>query len=196
MKFASPKPRLDRVTRALCVAAIILGLLWFVLPKPSGQPPATSEATADLTPLIELRQYRVPDAVERTLLPGEKILSGYADPAQAPAQDLILMHRCLDTFLLAAKGMKDQPLSANGEIAAALRGEGYVRVAFLPRGHPVFDEAGLLCDRWKTPLFFHAERAGVFAIRSAGPDKILWSEDDLERQAGGVIKTGSTPSQR
>jgi hypothetical protein len=196
MKRAAPSPQLVRVTRWLCLAAILMGLLWLFLPKPSGKQLAPSEPTVVLPPQTAPRQDRVPEAAGRAPLPGEKILSGYADPSQPPAQDLVLMHRCLDTFLLAAKGMKDQPLSANGEIAAALRGEGLVKVAFLPQGHPVFDEAGLLCDRWKTPLFFHAERAGVFAIRSAGPDKILWSADDLERQANGALKSGSAPGPR
>lgn len=196
MKRAAPSPQLVRVTRRLCLAAILLGLLWLVLPKPSGKLPPHAASDPALPSQTAPRQDRVPEAAGRALLPGEKILSGYGDPAQPPAQDLVLMHRCLETFLLAAKGMKEQPLSANGEIAAALRGEGFVKVAFLPQGHPVFDEAGLLCDRWLTPLFFHAERAGVFAIRSAGPDKILWSEDDLERQANGAIKSGSAPGPR
>ncbi len=167
----------------------LLGLIWLGLhlAKPKAPPPVTPAPpipSAPAAPVI------VPSATPRPLLAGEKILTGYADPAQPPRQDLILMHRCLDTFLLAAKGMKNQPLSANGEIAAALRGEGLVRLAFLPRGHPVFDATGQLIDRWKSPLFFHAEAAGVMAIRSAGPDKTLWTDDDLERKPNGTFHTG------
>lgn len=125
------------------------------------------------------------------ILPGEKILAGFADPAQPPARDLTLLHRCLDTFLLAAKGMKHEPLSANGEIAAALRGESRVKLAFLPAAHPVFNASKQLKDRWGTPFFFHAEAAGAIGIRSAGPDKILWTEDDQTIQPNGAIRTGA-----
>ena len=38
---------------------------------------------------------------------------------------------------------------------------------------------GELCDRWGTPFFFHAESAARMEIRSAGPDRRLWTEDDV-----------------
>ena len=38
---------------------------------------------------------------------------------------------------------------------------------------------GELCDRWGTPFFFHAESAAHMEIRSAGPDKKMWTDDDV-----------------
>jgi hypothetical protein len=63
-------------------------------------------------------------------------------------------------------------------------------VAFLPRSHRIFNAAGALTDRWGTPFFFHSAQAGVIAIRSAGPDRLLWTEDDLHREPNGTFLRG------
>jgi hypothetical protein len=61
---------------------------------------------------------------------------------------------------------------------------------FLPAHHPVFNEQGQLVDRWGTPLFFHATARDRLDIRSAGPDKSLWTEDDLHRKHDGSFLRG------
>ena len=70
------------------------------------------------------------------------------------------------------------PVGSNAEITAALQGRNPVGLAFVPRGHRAVNAAGELCDRWGTPFFFHAESARRMEIRSAGPDRRLWTEDD------------------
>ncbi|MFM9080246.1 MAG: hypothetical protein ACKOTE_08970 [Opitutaceae bacterium] len=70
------------------------------------------------------------------------------------------------------------PVGSNAEITAALQGNNPAGVAFLPRGHRAVNAAGELCDRWGTPFFFHAESARRMEVRSAGPDRRLWTEDD------------------
>ena len=154
------------------------------------RPVATSYSSSSSAASAPDQPHSLPAAAFAQPLPGEIILTGFADPALPPAQDLTLLHRCLDTFLLAAKGMKEAPLSANGEIAAALRGEARVKTVFLPRSHPIFHADGQLADRWGTPFFFHAGRGGVPGIRSAGPDKILWTADDLHREPNGSFLRG------
>jgi hypothetical protein len=34
-------------------------------------------------------------------------------------------------------------------------------------------------DRWDTPYFFHQMSASHMEVRSAGPDKMLWTSDDI-----------------
>jgi len=168
----------------LVMVGVATLLLWFFTRPPAGQP-------APVGTVPPLPAPGVPDAATvAAVLPGDKTLLGYGDPTQPPEQDLTLLHHCLDNFLLLAKGMKTQPLSANGEIAAALRGEGKVRMPFISPGNAIFNAEGLLIDRWGTPLFFHAEQAGAISIRSAGPDKTLWTADDLHRQPGGSFLRG------
>ena len=54
-----------------------------------------------------------------------------------------------------------------------------LRLAVIPPGHRAIDRNGELCDRWGTPFFFHAESATHMEIRSAGPDKKMWTDDDV-----------------
>ena len=62
---------------------------------------------------------------------------------------------------------------------------------FLPATHPALDARGRLVDRWGVPLFFHALGGGRYELRSAGPDRILWTADDIHRNADGSFRHGS-----
>jgi hypothetical protein len=41
------------------------------------------------------------------------------------------------------------------------------------------NEKGELVDAWGTPFFFHQLSGSEMEIRSAGPDKVMWTDDDL-----------------
>ena len=38
---------------------------------------------------------------------------------------------------------------------------------------------GELIDPWGTPYFFHQLSGTEMEIHSAGPDKVMWTQDDL-----------------
>jgi hypothetical protein len=40
------------------------------------------------------------------------------------------------------------------------------------------NDKGELVDRWGTPYFFHQLSRDHMEIRSAGPDKVMWTQDD------------------
>ena len=72
------------------------------------------------------------------------------------------------------------PVGTNPEITAALKGNNPRQSNFINA------EAGLrvnanseLVDAWGTPYFFHQLSGREMEIRSAGPDRILWTPDDL-----------------
>jgi hypothetical protein len=71
------------------------------------------------------------------------------------------------------------PVGTNAEITSALTGRNRLRLSLIPIDHPAINKQGELCDRWGTPFFFHAESATRMEIRSAGPDRKLWSNDDV-----------------
>ncbi len=121
---------------------------------------------------------------------GEIILKDYADPAAKPEDDLMLLHRALDNFSLLVKGDDPLPLGANEDIADALRGRNKARLRFLPDDSLLFDSQGRIIDRWKTPLYFHATASDRLEIRSAGPDRVMWSADDLHRMPDGSFVRG------
>lgn len=67
----------------------------------------------------------------------------------------------------------------NDEIVRRLQGENPKGIAVLPKSHPSISPEGELLDRWGTPYRFHPESAWHMSIRSAGPDKEMWTSDDI-----------------
>jgi hypothetical protein len=72
------------------------------------------------------------------------------------------------------------PVGTNPEITATLNGDNPGEVKFLDpaMGMRVNGKAELV-DPWGTPFFFHQLSGTEMEIRSAGPDKQMWTPDDL-----------------
>jgi hypothetical protein len=72
------------------------------------------------------------------------------------------------------------PVGTNPEITQALNGANPKEVKFLdPENGMRVNSNGELVDSWGTPFFFHQLSANEMEIRSAGPDKQMWTADDL-----------------
>ena len=71
------------------------------------------------------------------------------------------------------------PTGENTEITAALTGKNTLHVAFIAPDHPAINSRGELCDRWGTPFFFHQQSGFRMEIRSAGPDHVRGTADDV-----------------
>ena len=67
----------------------------------------------------------------------------------------------------------------NDEIVRRLQNENPKGVAVLPKSHPAISTDGELLDRWGTPYRFHPESGWEMTVRSAGPDKKMWTSDDI-----------------
>jgi hypothetical protein len=181
--------------RAVIVASLIAaGLAVFLIRRvPVGPSPATDAKTQ-----LETRATNVSVAVDTpgisrgaTPLLGETILRDYGRTNLPPSNDLTLMSRLMDNALLLLKSAGNRPLSANEDWAAMLRGQNAARERFLPEGHPALDGQGRLVDRWGAPLFFHALGGGRYELRSAGPDKKMWTADDIHRNSDGSFRRGA-----
>jgi len=124
-------------------------------------------------------------------LVGEIILRDYARTNSTPQNDLTLMSHLMQNSLLLLKSAANRPLSANEDWAEFLKGQNGAHERFLPDNHAALNSKGQLVDRWSTPLFFHALGSGQFEIRSAGPDKNMWTADDIHRNSDGSFRRGS-----
>jgi hypothetical protein len=72
------------------------------------------------------------------------------------------------------------PVGTNPEITRQLSGSNPRHINFInPEAGMRTDADGELVDSWNTPYFFHQVSGTVMEIHSAGPDKILWTPDDL-----------------
>lgn len=77
----------------------------------------------------------------------------------------------------------------NDEIVRRLQGENPLGIAVLPKSHPNISPDGELLDRWGTPYRFHPESAWHMSIRSAGPDKEMWTSDDILTEENPITMT-------
>ncbi len=131
------------------------------------------------------------------------IIEGAADPIVAPAnlgrpsipdrespiarelnspegsieEDLKIVHLCLREFREIVR--QGNPVGTNEEITRSLSGRNPRLFAPLPADHSAISPDGELLDRWGTPYFFHQLSADVMKVRSAGPDRIMRTEDDI-----------------
>ena len=150
-----------------------------------------SEKTGVLPELVAsnatAQTLTAPVAKQEGALLGETIRRGYADTNLPPENDLTLMSRLMENSLLLLKSAANRPLSANEDWADLFRGKNAAHEEFLPAQHVVLSDKGQLVDRWQTPLFFHALGGGRYEIRSAGPDKAMWTPDDIQRNSNGTF---------
>jgi len=72
------------------------------------------------------------------------------------------------------------PVGTNPEITRALDGENPKQTHFLSEEAGMrINSAGELIDPWSTPYFFHQLSGTEMEIHSAGPDRVMWTGDDL-----------------
>lgn len=132
---------------------------------PAGDPPVTPVAPAEPA----LPDTAVPEPVTPDLSPED------AAKVSAATDNLELTLR---DFGAALGG---NPVGTNAEITAALLGDNAKQMKLeLPAGSSM-NASGELCDPWGTPWFFHQLSAKKTELRSAGPDKQLYTEDDFVR---------------
>ncbi len=73
------------------------------------------------------------------------------------------------------------PVGTNTEITAALLGDNLKQIKLpIPEGS-TRNAQGELCDPWDSPWFFHQLSGTQMEIRSAGPDRIHYTQDDFVR---------------
>ena len=75
--------------------------------------------------------------------------------------------------------MGENPTGTNAEIMRAVMGENPKQARLGPPEGQQLNGNGELVDRWGTPYFFHQMSRTDMEIRSAGPDRQMWTADDV-----------------
>jgi hypothetical protein len=164
-----------RSALVVILAVLALGLVWWIprhRPANPAGPAALPGAAAPGAPVAA-----------RSNLPGGYAAeepSHLADLLDAPAGDIASDLRALNDIFAQYRSAihGGDPIGENAEITAALTGRNRLGFSFIPKGHPAINSRGELCDRWGTPFFFHQLSGTQMEIRSAGPDRKLWTDDD------------------
>ncbi len=180
--MGSPKRRL-----AVVVVGVVIGLFVLLLPHwqtPTSHPaaPAPGAGPAPSTGVTARPPSAVPSpAASPVRAPDEVDAFEGIEKLNAPGytvkDDLILLGDLLLSWqtLFPRQG---NPWGENRDITTSLTGSNGRSIALLPRRHPAINAAGELIDRWGTPYFFHQLSGTRMEIRSAGPDRVLYTDDD------------------
>jgi hypothetical protein len=188
----------------LCVAAAVL---WYWRFRPAPQPPVESPKTATpaSSPSGQKSQPSVAPSIPATALattnPAAVATNAGAPPVEsaprtattplpyvlgsseapppglAPETVLENMRTAIRSY---GSMFKENPVGTNPEITAALNGGNPKDVKFINEEFGLrINGRGELVDSWGTPFFFHQLSATETEIRSAGPDKRMWTSDDM-----------------
>ncbi len=161
-----PRPRLARIIALLGVVLLTVWAMDFFQRDPA--PPAPAPAVTAPSPAIASLAVTAPRPS-----PPAPAAAG-PDPAAAVALDRVrLMFRDYRTVA------GENPVGTNAEIMRTLMGDNARQATLGPPEGQSLNAAGELVDRWGTPLFFHQLSKTVMEIRSAGPDRIMGTEDDI-----------------
>jgi hypothetical protein len=111
-----------------------------------------------------------------TVLPAATELSKHLEDKTDPTGCLQTLDQLI---LLYRRGIGENPVGQNEDIVSALLGDNPKRTAFLAADSTAI-RGGKLIDPWGTPYWFHPLSAHQMEIRSAGPDRDLFTSDDLK----------------
>ena len=102
-----------------------------------------------------------------------------SDPAVPLGADVVLQNvrRAVHQY---GEMFGGNPVGTNPEITSQLTGNNPKHINFInPQPGTSVNAMGELVDAWGTPYFFHQISGAEMEIHSAGPDKIMWTSDDL-----------------
>ena len=119
-----------------------------------------------------------PAAVPEKASPTPYVIgSAEAPPEMDPATVVGNMRNVIHNYGSTFNG---NPVGTNPEITAALNGDNPKGIKFINEGMGLrVNGRGELVDYWGTPFFFHQISGSEMEIRSAGPDKKMYTADDL-----------------
>jgi hypothetical protein len=171
---------------------------WFVMQKdrdivsrarapsvsPVSEPDSESSIASRRSSVVAPRSQISSDRVAIAALPPPRDDTGrsmIADDLHAPNRtgmdDLSVV---LNLFTHYRARFQGYPVGEdNATFMNALSGNNPGRLAFIDRHHPAIDAQGQLLDRWGEPFFFHLLGRDALEIRSAGPDRELYTADDM-----------------
>jgi hypothetical protein len=191
------------MTRRLTAAAVLIFitgvLVYFWLRHPSQNQPAASPTQASQDAAVAnalaaqntntaaiiasnfARVQSAPGAPDSTPAAASPAPAGPASPLQVtdipPAIVLENMARAVRQYGTMFGG---NPVGTNPEITSQLNGSNPKHINFIDAASGMrVNENGELIDPWGTPYFFHQLSGTDMEIHSAGPDKIMWTADDL-----------------
>lgn len=149
------------------------------VPLPVATPaPTPARITSSVVPGMPVaRSTPKPNAPPAPAPAGRPAPRPVAEPeARAQVESVSFMFRDFRTR------MGENPVGTNAEIMKAVMGGNPAKARLGPPEGQGLNDQGELVDRWGTAYFFHQMAKDKMEIRSAGPDRQMWTTDDVVAQ--------------
>ena len=144
--------------------------------------PATSEPA-----LPEPARERAPSAQPPAPPPTVPPAGGEVPPGASPQTTAATERQLLEVLENVRVMIRDyrtvlgeNPVGTNAEIMRAINGHNAKQAKIGAPAGQGLNGNGELIDPWGTPFFFHQISRTEMEIRSAGPDRVMWTGDDRE----------------
>jgi hypothetical protein len=181
-------------SRLLALLLLIAGAFYltWVLTAPENEqefappPPRPPKSTTSSTPPAPVAAPKIdPRSIDPEI---QKLADRLAEQTQTPLNDLETLGEFIDIY---RKSFSQLPVGSNEDLTAILTGQNPKKGVLFPPDSPMIIK-GQLVDRWGTPYWLHPNSGASLEVRSAGPDKNLFTADDviLNPSPGGL---GVTP---
>jgi len=143
------------------------------LAVPASSKPAPKVAAPAVPPLVLPVQVVDPRVIDPEI---QKMADSLSDRSQPPSRDLETIGEFIDLYQKVFQ--QGNPIGLNEDITAVLTGHNAKNGILFPPNNPMIVK-GQLVDRWGTPYWFHPSSSTQMEIRSAGPDRNLFTGDDV-----------------
>jgi hypothetical protein len=130
-------------------------------------------------PVSKLSPPAVAEPISQGIDPGIQQLADTLNaPDSTPQRDLEVLREFMKLY--ARANGSGNPVGLNEDITAALTGTADPNRPgqLFPRSSRAIRN-GQLIDRWGSPFYFHPESSTKMEIRSSGPDKQVFTPDDI-----------------
>jgi hypothetical protein len=171
-----------KVARLIAMALALAGL-GYLLWAPTSEKPSVALQTDAVrsqpqlsiaTPSTEPQ----PLSREEALKQGSPLAQKLNAPGFTAQQDVEHLLEMIRQYERAMKQRRAHPIGNDMDLARVLSGKNALKITVIPPGHLALSADGHLLDRWGSPYFIHPRGQGAYEVRSAGPDKKRFTQDD------------------
>jgi hypothetical protein len=163
------------------------------------RPPASVPQQARPTPSVTARpatseqststESSTPPPASTPIVKAHTLADDLNAPGSEPQRDVEILHSLVRQYLRRMHQRRGHPIGDDIDLAHVLTGHNPLKLVILPPEHPALTADGHLRDRWGTPYFIHPRGRDAFEIRSAGPDRKMFTADDLVANPSPVGQT-------
>lgn len=177
-----------RTLPALAIVVLMIAA-WWLWHDPSTLRLAEHEAARENSPPLP-NQAVSPDSASRTESPtsisqveqartGSPLATELNAPNGSAAQDVDILRQLIGQYLTALQRKPGPPIGDDHDLVHVLTGHNPLHLTVIPATHPAISPQGRLLDRFGTPYLVHPVSSHNYQIRSAGPDRKLFTLDDV-----------------